>query len=759
MTHRSRWATIVVFVATLFATMTAASACDNSKRPPEQTNNVWFCYRDTDTAIVFVHGVLSDNNSAWYNETSEAYWPSLIAEDPTFKDAAIFLGGYPTQIISNEFGLDAAVDTLFKHLRVFKDGHKQPVTHFKRIVFIAHSLGGVVVRRMLMQHPGEFRDHEIGLVLLGSPSKGSNFADLLEPMAVALSIKNEMLEVLKWNSAWLRTFHDDFKRLIADQRLKMAGIELFEANPIGGIEGFQGEGWTGKVKAIVLNAVRADTILAQPIVPLASAGEYWDAVHPVGNTDHFSLVKPFGLNDDVYTQVMDFYANVMAGNSRPGCDPPPSFNVLIDVPTIEEQLVPISIIRDPDDENLPGDADIRPVRPQEESSRYVYLPDPPFPCPGQKLKALITRATGSEGSRTATTARQQPWRLCFKRSKATARKDVRFAKIDCRNPVGDKCAVPVNPVHSGMADSCEESSSLDLVGLVASVQGASEAESATVWVTPSLESILKQPAKERRSYVEFRLVADDLLDLGKATHYEVEVQVNGRVLYFDGWPPERLRKRYRGKGPLVIDFALDSLNMTGEKSGYEAIKVVIRLFADKERLSTLISQRPYASYRHYEEPSNSVMEALSSDIGGTFQWTGSFRPSTGQDRFAVMLLSRVFGSDLRRALPPLTQAKKRLDGLGLKFKAQTVVGRLYPPSPTSKAFGLAFALARDEGRVSVAFPIQEARAICKYIARRLGRLVPKGVAAPDAFIYDFDPALFAAGRGRPRRFAPCRELK
>src|SRR5262249_22601685 len=49
--------------------------------PATGRNNLWFRQPDSDTALVFVHGVLSDSRSCWLSsgDHGQAYWPQLIA--------------------------------------------------------------------------------------------------------------------------------------------------------------------------------------------------------------------------------------------------------------------------------------------------------------------------------------------------------------------------------------------------------------------------------------------------------------------------------------------------------------------------------------------------------------------------------------------------------------------------------------------------------------------------------------------------------
>ena len=66
-------------------------------------NKGWWHYSDADAVLVFVHGVLSDNEAAWSykdkrNPENNRYWPTLIQSDKRFKNIAIYLSGYHTDV-------------------------------------------------------------------------------------------------------------------------------------------------------------------------------------------------------------------------------------------------------------------------------------------------------------------------------------------------------------------------------------------------------------------------------------------------------------------------------------------------------------------------------------------------------------------------------------------------------------------------------------------------------------------------------------
>jgi hypothetical protein len=57
-------------------------------------NNGWYHNADGDSVLVFVHGVLSSNATAWLNSDShqnQQYWPALIQSDNRFRNPSIYI--------------------------------------------------------------------------------------------------------------------------------------------------------------------------------------------------------------------------------------------------------------------------------------------------------------------------------------------------------------------------------------------------------------------------------------------------------------------------------------------------------------------------------------------------------------------------------------------------------------------------------------------------------------------------------------------
>ena len=296
---------LAILLATCFFTafMPKLTLADIAPHRPEpNVNNIWYKTRDKDAVrdknavIVFVHGILSDSRDAWAhkgNDGSIVYWPELLREDATFGDYSIFLGGYYTAADSRNFGLGDAARQLFKELSS-KQEKLKPVLDHSTIIFVTHSLGGVVVRHMLVREKSAFRKKKIGLLLIASPSLGSEYADLV---TTVLDIADhQMGKDLRKES--LVELDKDFFNMVSKRELPgLIGREAFEHR-------FP----ENSVFKLLSKVVPVDflSIFMPAIVPRESSRPYFADSVLIHNTDHFSIVKPRNTNDESYKFLSNF---------------------------------------------------------------------------------------------------------------------------------------------------------------------------------------------------------------------------------------------------------------------------------------------------------------------------------------------------------------------------------------------------------------------------------------------------------------------
>jgi pimeloyl-ACP methyl ester carboxylesterase len=117
--------------------------------------------------IVFVHG-LHGSRESW-RASNGAYWPDMIWTDPRFAYSDVEVAEYPTPASHGKMSSTQLAEILWTRL---KQDH---VWDHREVVFIAHSLGGILVEEMLLRHPAEAARVRF-IVSYGTPHEGSPIA-------------------------------------------------------------------------------------------------------------------------------------------------------------------------------------------------------------------------------------------------------------------------------------------------------------------------------------------------------------------------------------------------------------------------------------------------------------------------------------------------------------------------------------------------------------------------------------------------------
>ena len=119
-------------------------------------------------AIVFVHGLRDTGADCWASENGQ-YWPALVAHEAKAWD--VYVADYQDRISIEDIAAKMLVD--------LKDVFKK----HSQIVFVAHSMGGLVVREFLIQNP-QYTQQVSTIFLLATPSLGSKLADLVSSVGL-----------------------------------------------------------------------------------------------------------------------------------------------------------------------------------------------------------------------------------------------------------------------------------------------------------------------------------------------------------------------------------------------------------------------------------------------------------------------------------------------------------------------------------------------------------------------------------------------
>jgi pimeloyl-ACP methyl ester carboxylesterase len=148
--------------------------------------------------IVFVHGLHGDRET--WRASNGAYWPQLVETDPHFQRSDVVVAEYPTPSTHGQFSTEQLAQILFERL------NQQKVWEHREVVFVAHSLGGILTEEMLLRHP-DAAAHVPFIVSYATPHEGSFVANLAQiydsdPLLSDLRASNDNSFLMDLEQRW-----------------------------------------------------------------------------------------------------------------------------------------------------------------------------------------------------------------------------------------------------------------------------------------------------------------------------------------------------------------------------------------------------------------------------------------------------------------------------------------------------------------------------------------------------------------------------
>lgn len=254
-------------------------------------NNSWYNHNDSETVIIFVHGFLSNSNDCWHYKTrftrKSVYWPELILEDNRLDIPSIYMAGFYTGSDANDYDITACSQEIHDALNRPDAYGKKAVLCKQNILFICHSLGGVVVRKLLTTYYKSFQDKNVGLILLASPSLGSSVANYAK--YIGKFFGNDQLKQLLERNPHLLELDDSFINLINEKKIpNFLGVEGFENHTYLKLGPFK---------------------FSPKIVTKESACRYFESRN-LRKTDHSSIARPDSKDHPSHQLLVDFWQSI-----------------------------------------------------------------------------------------------------------------------------------------------------------------------------------------------------------------------------------------------------------------------------------------------------------------------------------------------------------------------------------------------------------------------------------------------------------------
>jgi protein SERAC1 len=227
--------------------------------------------------VIFVHGLNGSAKATWHPENKQDdnnCWPYWLGKE--YPDFGIWSFGYasdPSEWRGKTMPLFDRASNLLDWLDTREIG-KRPV------VFITHSMGGLVVKKML-NTAQNFNKYELieqtkGIVFLSTPHTGSHLANLIDNIKL-LTRTTISVQELRAHAPELRELNEWYR-----QNFRAMGIDTkvyYETQPVHGVL----------------------------VVDPDSANPGIEGVKPIAlEENHISICRPFSEESQVYLSVKKF---------------------------------------------------------------------------------------------------------------------------------------------------------------------------------------------------------------------------------------------------------------------------------------------------------------------------------------------------------------------------------------------------------------------------------------------------------------------
>ncbi|EFW99551.1 GPI inositol-deacylase [Grosmannia clavigera kw1407] len=191
--------------------------------------------KDAIVDLIFVHGLNGGSYSTWRNGShQENFWPQKwLPQDEAFSDVRIHTFGY-----ASSWGTESVLnihDFAMSLLAAIEDSPEmgydsQAPTRF---IFIAHSMGGLVVKEAFIigHRDPQFKhivDRVSTILFLATPHRGASLAQTLARLGTILPGQRPFVGSLVPRSERLQFINEEFPRLCGDLKL----VSFFETRPM-----------------------------------------------------------------------------------------------------------------------------------------------------------------------------------------------------------------------------------------------------------------------------------------------------------------------------------------------------------------------------------------------------------------------------------------------------------------------------------------------------------------------------------------------
>jgi pimeloyl-ACP methyl ester carboxylesterase len=273
----------------------------------------WIQQPQGDVSVIFVHGILSSGKASW-RHANGTYWPDLLTQTKTLEGVGVYVFTYRSDIFSGHDHLGDAVDSLKQYL------HADRLLESRHIIFVGHSVGGIVVRQLLVGHQAAFIERQIavGLFLVASPFLGASYVHLLFLCTQVLGHSQARALRVAQKHGWFNDLDWNLLQLKAARKVSLTGKELVEEH------------------FIVLHN-RGHQQVVQPL----SGVRYFGEPSQVSGADHATIATPADSEAVQHRWLCRFILDMRASQPHQPPSPPTGMPPDMVVPVPEEHIAAV----------------------------------------------------------------------------------------------------------------------------------------------------------------------------------------------------------------------------------------------------------------------------------------------------------------------------------------------------------------------------------------------------------------------------------
>lgn len=228
------------------------------------------------TIIVFVHGLTGDF-STWSRRKNEQGWPEIVAKDQLFSDADV----YKVQYASSFFGKGLKPPQIAVALASKLRSKEVNISRYENIVFVAHSLGGIIVRELVLSRANDdLRPNIKALFFFAVPGGGAEIANW-----GALFPASEVVRFLQ-----NRRIYGDYLDQLSKKWINLEGKDSIKTY------------CAYESKGLRIGMIRAVRV----VHPRSAERLCTDSFQEI-EADHLEIVKPVGPNDISHIWLRTWY--------------------------------------------------------------------------------------------------------------------------------------------------------------------------------------------------------------------------------------------------------------------------------------------------------------------------------------------------------------------------------------------------------------------------------------------------------------------